>query len=213
MTRDAAPTGRSAVLQAMRDADEPMTASRLAKLLGVHVNTVRFHLDSLLAHGQIERAPIESRTPGRPPHAFRVVPGMDPAGPRRYRELAEILAADVESGPDPRRRAIQVGAAWGRRVAERESLDDVSVQQLTAVLDELDFAPEPVSEGAATIRLRHCPFLELSRHRTDIICPIHLGLMQGVLEQRASAITVERLDPFVEPDLCLVHLAESKEIP
>jgi len=212
MTRDSALTGRAAVLQAMRDAGEPTTAGRLADLLGVHVNTVRFHLDSLLAHGQIERAPLESRTPGRPPHVFRVVPGMDPAGPRRYRELAEILAAEVESGPDPRRRALEVGTAWGRRVAERESLDGVSAQQLAEVLDELDFAPEPVPEGAATIRLRHCPFLELSRHRTDVVCPIHLGLMQGVLEQRRSTITVERLDPFVQPDLCLVHLAESKEI-
>jgi predicted ArsR family transcriptional regulator len=72
------------------------------------------------------------------------------------------------------------------------------------LLDEFGFAPErSVSDQ---VRLRHCPFLELAETRAAVVCPIHLGLMQGALESWQSPIGVDRLDAFVEPDLCLVHL-------
>ena len=34
----------------------------------------------------------------------------------------------------------------------------------------------------------------------------HLGLMRGALETWEAPVTVDRLDAFVEPDLCLVQL-------
>ncbi|MGZ4289361.1 MAG: transcriptional regulator, partial [Gaiellaceae bacterium] len=42
--------------------------------------------------------------------------------------------------------------------------------------------------------------------RTHIVCPIHLGLMQGAMAAAQSPVTVERLEPFVEPMLCVAHL-------
>jgi predicted ArsR family transcriptional regulator len=36
------------------------------------------------------------------------------------------------------------------------------------------------------VRLRHCPFLELAEHHRDIICPLHLGLIQGAFAGLAS---------------------------
>jgi predicted ArsR family transcriptional regulator len=57
------------------------------------------------------------------------------------------------------------------------------------------------------VGLRHCPFLELAETRKAVICPIHLGLMQGALETWQAPVTVDRLDAFAEPDLCLAHLS------
>jgi len=54
--------------------------------------------------------------------------------------------------------------------------------------------------------LRHCPFLELVESGAGIVCSLHLGLMQGAMAALCTPVTVERLDPFVEPDLCLAHL-------
>jgi len=113
---------------------------------------------------------------------------------------------------DPRAKALTAGRAWGRRLESpaphgkalgaKESID-----QLVGVLDEFGFAPERrKSGGAQQIGLRHCPFLELAETRTNVVCPIHLGLMQGVLESAAAPVTVDRLEAFVEPDLCLAHL-------
>jgi hypothetical protein len=40
-----------------------------------------------------------------------------------------------------------------------------------------------------------------------VVCPIHLGLMQGALEAWQAPVTVDRLEAFAEPDVCLAHIA------
>lgn len=76
-----------------------------------------------------------------------------------------------------------------------------------ALLDELGFEPEPPA-GPRTreIRLRHCPFLDLVDEYREVVCAIHLGLMQGAFDALGGRVGVERLEPFAEPDLCLAHL-------
>src|ERR1700758_5045883 len=51
------PTGRRRreVLRLLRSSPDPMSIVAIAERLGVHPNTVRFHLDSLLADGQVEQ--------------------------------------------------------------------------------------------------------------------------------------------------------------
>jgi len=41
-----------------------MGVAELAEALGIHVNTVRFHLDKLAASGQVERVEPARGTPG-----------------------------------------------------------------------------------------------------------------------------------------------------
>lgn len=53
--------------------------------------------------------------------------------------------------------------------------------------------------------LRHCPFLELAETQAGVVCPVHLGIMRGALQTWGAPVTVDRLDAFVEPDLCLAH--------
>jgi predicted ArsR family transcriptional regulator len=189
-----------------------MSITAIANELGVHPNTVRFHLDTLVSDGRVEQAEPDRKRPGRPPSMFRAVRQMDPGGPRRYRLLAEILAMSLAAGRDPRAKALAAGRAWGRRLEspapQRKKIGaKKSIDRLVGVLDELGFAPERrKSGGEQQIGLRHCPFLELAEARTDVVCPIHLGIMQGVLESSAAPVGVDRLDAFVEPDLCLAHL-------
>jgi len=80
--------------------------------------------------------------------------------------------------------------------------------ELVQLLAELGFEPEP-ADGPRTreIRLRHCPFQNLAEQHGEVICSVHLGLMQGALSAMRAPVTVDRLDPFVEPDLCVAHLA------
>ena len=56
------------------------------------------------------------------------------------------------------------------------------------------------------IRLRHCPFLELAEGYDQVVCAIHLGLMQGALTGLGAPVTATRLEPFAEPGACLAHL-------
>lgn len=189
-----------------------MSITAIAKVLGVHPNTVRFHLNALLSDGRVEHIEPYRKRPGRPPLMFRALPRMDRRGPRQYRLLAEVLAASLASARDPSAKAQAAGRAWGRQLKAPErrgnkTSAEGSIDHLVGVLDEFGFAPERrKSDGQQWIDLRHCPFLEVAEARTRIVCPIHLGIMQGVLDNQAAPIGVDRLDPFVEPDLCVAHL-------
>jgi predicted ArsR family transcriptional regulator len=140
---------------------------------------------------------------------------MDPTGPRGYRLLAEVLVHSMATGTHSRAKAVAAGRAWGRtqgtsRTGEAGDADDRrdSVDRLVELLHEIGFAPEPrMDEGQRQIALRRCPFLVLAEARSEIICPVHLGLMQGAMEAWHSPVAVDRLEPFVEPDLCLAFLS------
>jgi predicted ArsR family transcriptional regulator len=203
---------REEVLRALRMASEPQTIAALAADLQLHPNTVRFHLDSLVASGRVRLAEHGPRRRGRPALLYEVVKGMDRGGPRDYRMLAEILVdgvADLPSalGPSAQGLAVEAGRRWGRQRASGRTRGSAE-NRLVGLLQELGFAPE--RRGGETTRqigLRHCPFLELAESHAQVVCPIHLGLMRGAMEAWDGVRTVSRLEPFVEPDLCVAHLS------
>jgi predicted ArsR family transcriptional regulator len=203
---------RREVLRLLRSSPAPMSIVAIAEELGVHPNTVRFHLDSLLADRHVEQVEPGRRGPGRPPLMFQAVRQMDRGGTRHYRMLAEILTSALAADRNPRAKAVAAGRAWGRSLetsakSRRAPSPEHAVDQLVGVLDDLGFAPERrTADGEHLVGLRHCPFLELAETRGSVVCPIHLGLMQGALETWAAPVSVDRLDAFVEPDLCLAHI-------
>jgi predicted ArsR family transcriptional regulator len=191
-----------------------MSIIDIADVLDVHPNTVRFHLDSLVGDGQVEQVEPSRRGPGRPPLMFRAVRQMDRGGMRHYQLLAEILSTGFAADDDPSAKAQAAGRAWRHTVesqldpAPQPTADaEEAIERLVDVLDELGFAPElRTDNGERLVGLRHCPFLELAETETKVVCPVHLGMMQGALESWAAPITVDRLEPFVEPDLCLAYV-------
>ena len=206
------------ILDTLRMRSSPMSIVEIAARIGVHPNTVRFHLRGLVGNGRVEQVEDTRGTPGRPALKFRAHRGMDPAGPRNYRLLAGALADLLSAGPDPGDKATQAGRAWGSRLAQADADDDdvapitedQATGRLVALLDDLGFAPERDPSRAGHIGLRHCPFLDLVPEHAAVICPLHLGLMQGALDALGAEITVTRLEPFVESDLCLAHTGRAE---
>lgn len=206
---------RRQVLERLREAGRPLGSAELARDLGVHPNTVRFHLEALLAAGLVERVDGERGVPGRPALLFAAAPGMDRAGPRRYGQLARALAGALDGVPDAGERALEAGRAWGREAAATsgepaEGPGDRPVGALLTLLDELDFDPVLLDGGPdhnRRVGLRRCPFLEVATAQTSVVCPVHLGLMQGAVQVWGGDVRVDRLHPFAEPDLCVAHLS------
>jgi predicted ArsR family transcriptional regulator len=100
--------------------------------------------------------------------------------------------------------------------SQREPAAGESAARLVGLLDDLGFAPEP--EGAdkpgavpSRIALRHCPFLELAEEHGQLVCPLHLALMQGALTEMRAPLTVTELEPFAEPEVCVAHLAPARQ--
>ncbi len=213
------PGRQQEVLRILRAAAAPLSIAEIASALGVHPNTVRFHLDTLVSSGRAQQVPPEHKGPGRPPLLYQAVRRMDPAGRRSYGLLAGILADSFALLPDTAVRAVEAGRAAGRRLAFARAEDGPSraaeaahetepVGRLVALLDELGFAPETRAVAdQVQVGLRHCPFLELAEVSAQVVCPIHLGLMQGAMATWAAPVSVVRLDPFAEPDLCVAHIA------
>jgi len=201
---------REDVLAAMRGAASATTIVEIADQLGVHPNTVRFHLETLVAEGRVETVEPEEKRRGRPPPMYRAVRRMDPGGSRRYRLLAEILTVALAGERNAGVKALEAGRAWAGRVTSPTRKPPgvrQSINRLIALLDDMGFAPQRLeADGAVQVGLRHCPFLEVAADKSAVICPIHLGLMQGALDAWNAPVTVERLEPFVEPDLCLAHI-------
>lgn len=197
-----------------------MTIVEIAQQLEVHPNTVRFHLDALVADGRAERVEPDRKRQGRPPQMYRAVAGMDPGGSRRYRMLADILILALAGDPDACVKARAAGRAWADRMirpARTKPSVRTSVNRLIGLLDELGFAPQrwdgPAgAHGDVQVGLRHCPFLELADDARSVVCPIHLGLMQGAMQMWHAPVAVDRLEPFVEPGLCLAHLVPDREM-
>ena len=79
---------------------------------------------------------------------------------------------------------------------------------LEAHFDDLGFEPEGDADRLE-VHLHRCPFLDLAHERPEIVCSVHLGLARGVLAQEGGPLTAEWLEPFVEPQHCVLHLNRS----
>ena len=205
---------RGEVLAVLRAAAAPLGVAETAERVGVHPNTVRFHLDALVADGLVERHPQEPAGRGRPRTVYAPRPGMDRGGSRGYELLARMLLSRLAAtGPEAPAAAREAGREWGRFLVGppppfNRPAPEESAARLVGLLDDLGFAPDP--EGGpvpSRIRLRHCPFLELAEEYGQLVCPLHLALMQGALDELGAPLTATDLEPFAEPDACLAHLA------
>nr|WP_274635838.1 helix-turn-helix domain-containing protein [Microbacterium bovistercoris] len=201
---------REDVLRLLDEAGEPQTIAALADRLGAHPNTVRFHLERLLADGQVERTVDDRGLPGRPAQLFRRVRKMDGAAARRYRMLAEILVDELARTPEPAGSAIAAGRRWGRREAAQTPTDD-PVGGLVLMLERVGFCPTR-GEDADELSVCHCPFLELAQQHPEVVCSVHLGLMQGALQEWDASTEVERLVRHERPDVCVAHLSGRTEV-
>ena len=103
------PGRRDVILQLLRASAEPRSIASVADELGVHPNTVRFHIDALARAGRVEQVLGDSAGRGRPPILFRASRRMDPTGPTNYQLLAGILTGYVAGRPD----AAGIAAAAG----------------------------------------------------------------------------------------------------
>ena len=207
------PGRRDVILQLLRASAEPRSIASVADELGVHPNTVRFHLDALAARGPRRTSPRRLRRSRPSPDPVSRQP---PDGPHRADELSaprRILTGYVARDPDAAGIAAQLGRSTSPALvassAQRRAPSRTrAVTELVELLAELGFEPEPADgRRAREIRLRHCPFQNLAEQHGEVICSVHLGLMQGALSAMRAPVTVDRLDPFVEPDLCVAHLA------
>jgi predicted ArsR family transcriptional regulator len=194
-----------------------MGVHALAGALELHVNTVRAHLAVLEKAGLVASEREDPARRGRPRLVYRAIDAADAAdhehSARSYRFLAEILAGYVAATvDDPSVAALDAGRAWGHHLVDRPGpfervQPSVAVERVVTMLDDVGFAPELDTTDPTNPRvlLRRCPFLDVAKDHQQVVCGIHLGLMQGALDELGAPVEARDLLPFVEPDLCVSH--------
>jgi predicted ArsR family transcriptional regulator len=189
---------RRLIVEALRGAPDGLDTNRLAESLDLHPNTVRWHLGRLAAAGLVRATPGRRNGRGRPSIVHRLTGEGVARGRDEYRLLATMLT-DVVAGDElAEARAYETGLHWGLRLSRAEP--DASLARL---LDREGFEAE---QRGDRVEMRRCPFCELAESSPQVICTLHRGIVDGALAQAGSGQTVERLEPFVEPGLCIAHL-------
>ncbi len=201
---------RVAILSQLRQAPQPLSSSELAQRTGLHVNTVRFHLQILAQAGLVEPGLEHRPQRGRPRRVWSATDeeGADLEG--GYQMLAEVLAEYLARASDqPWEAGERLGESWGSRLArsERRSRQE-GVEQVVAMMAALGFSPTLARDGERfRLELHSCPFLEVAKRNQEVVCAAHLGLLRGALAEMGLPLTATRLDPLVEPSLCVAQLS------
>jgi predicted ArsR family transcriptional regulator len=202
---------RVRIVEELRAAPDGLGVQELGRRLGLHENTVRWHLGILDDAGFLDSHPAADGRPGRPRMLYVLRPGMGQhEGRDEHRLLATILTGSLAELPDGDRRAEEAGHAWGRYLVRRPSplecvTDEQAVAEVTRLLDEEGFA---ASAEGMEIHMRRCPFHALAETNPAIVCGVHRGLIAGALDELDGSLEVEGLDVFVRPDLCVARLRQ-----
>ena len=73
------------------------------------------------------------------------------------------------------------------------------------LLDELGYAPAPDGEDREVV-LHRCPLLQAAHRFPDVVCSVHLGMVQTALAANGADSEGSRLQPFSAPGQCYLRL-------
>lgn len=190
---------RDKVLALVEAAPAPLLIDDICSDTGLHPNTVRGHLDTLVAVGKVQRSRGPSVGRGRPPWLYSAVSAS---------AVAELNAAlrDRLQQADADALAQEAAATWAGAAHLQTAVEspDEAVQAAAEALDELGFAAEASVVGDAIV-LQACPYASLIADN-PVICDIHGQLLAEILVRTEQGVTVASLDVWARPGVCVAHL-------
>ena len=108
---------RRRVLRAVQESASPVSAAELAQDLGLHHNTVREHLESLVKQGMVSMTPVSTGRRGRPTLRYQVT-APDPVEVLvSYTTLLDAVARTLGEGEEARQVALTIGRRWAAESA------------------------------------------------------------------------------------------------
>lgn len=195
---------------------EPVGREQAATAVGLPLHTASFHLDRLVAEGllEVEFRRLSGRTgpgAGRPSKLYRRAERAFAVSlpPRRYDLVGDILAEAVSRAADGASldrsltaSAHDEGLALGRAVTGMS--DEPTLPAIAEVLAGQGYEPR-VDDDVVT--LRNCPFDDLARKHTELVCGLNQTFVQGVVEGLDRDDAAACLEP--EAGWCCVKVRPS----
>lgn len=188
----------------------PLSTADVAEILDLHPNTVRPHLERMREVGLLEVESESRGGVGRPQHRYSLAPDAPALGlePSPFPTLARMLVRVAAAAGIDRDEAVDVGREQGADDATRWPPETDALDALVVEQAKLGFDPAVVEHvDGATMAFAHCPFRSLAEEHPDLICGLHRGLVEGLVEGRGSRVA--RFGTIVDRDPCQVTLASA----
>ena len=190
----------------------PVNRDEAAAAAGIDRSLAAYHLDKLVEEGLLAasfaRPPGRGgRGAGRPAKRYErsAAEVAVSVPPRDYRLAAELLARAVETDVSGAVRDALLGAA--EAVGSELATSAVASPGADPVIAQLEAQGYEPFEDGDVIRLRNCPFHQIAREHTEVVCGMNLALMEGFARASGGGLT-PRLDPG--PDRCCVAFARDE---
>ena len=188
--------------------DRPVAVSDMARRLSLHPNTLRPHLRRLEEAGLVSHQVRRGTGVGRPQTQYRAVEPVGEEG-RDFRLLAEMLCGLLASKREIAR-ATELAREWGSylmteggpkpgvKLPERQNL-----ARLQDAMSRAGFDPRFRRVGKSVdVTLRNCPFRDLTDDYKDLVCSLHQGLVEGMLDGLKPRMRLRDFKPFAERGIC-----------
>lgn len=199
---------RARLFAVLAELKRPAGTEELARRLGLHPNGIRAHLKRMREAGLVVSTPVRRRA-GRPPHEWSLAPDAEPGGraPHAYRDLAQWLAEAIPAQPHRLREVEDTGRKIGRQLVPPGR--GPARERLQTLLAALGFRPTVEQESAEgfVCRLCNCPYRDSAIANREVVCGLHRGITEGLIEAiepRAELTRFEPGDP--EAARCLVEI-------
>lgn len=200
---------REQILRIVEAAERPQSVPELAVITQLHENTVRGHVTALWNDGYLLRtSSAEHDEPGRPAWLWGASK-RSVSSP--YAALANALAEQLaRSSDDASTQARNAGRTWGIALASQQRTELEAEELIENIMRDEGFAPEsqPGSADGSNreILLRQCPLIDAATRHPEIVCAVHLGMVQGALETRGMSSAGTTLTPFISAGTCSLQL-------
>ena len=207
---------RYAIYLELARSPHPLATADIAETLGLHVNTVRPHLERMRDVGLLEVQTDNRGAVGRPQHRYCLAADAPSLGlePPTFPMLARMLLR-AAAWPVPARTRRPTPAASRAEPTASQARRRPCLEALVGELDRLGFDPAVAGDDAtATIAFAHCPFRELAEANPDLVCSLHRGLVEGFVEVVGEGeVEVADFHTLVDRTPCQVELVGGDAVP
>ena len=213
------PPRQREVLDALQEFPNGARAIDLAKMLNMHVNTARGHLEEMVNAGTVRVVTSAAQGRGRPSLVFHSrVPDNRQVGRDVVSLITSMAEVLIDDEQEMKYYGSQKARDIGRRWANNTELDYQPEDELVPMhkrFRELGYDPtsdyqELQATGETDIVLRACPFLMNGELPAPFICAIH----DGYLEEQSRLIEDGRyqlsLRPVCSDGTCIVHAVDTQ---
>lgn len=208
---------RAGVLARLRGNVAAVTVEQLATEAGQHTNTVREHLEALVADGHASKAVASlAGTAGRAGRAGRGRPAWlyqavtSAPGPVGYAALAAALASHLAAhSQNPSAEGEAAGRAWAMALPASEHPARSARTHVVKSLTQAGFGVQSNRTGTE-LTLTTCPIVEAARTNPDVVCAVHRGLVKELLTGSGLPEREVQLLPFAGPGFCTLLLPSDR---